>query len=140
MKTHADIWLKSLTKDHESSLKKQQEDVNSLRRQLDHVISFTKWATGSQSGTALLYCKRLVCTTAVRIASKLKSDCCLCCLLEKSWSHICYLLGWPQQLACLNLNLSSAASPLALITSLNSKSLFVSQDHFSDSLSDESKL
>lgn len=49
-----------LTKDHELSLKKQQEDVNALRRHLDHVISFTKWATESHSGTALLYCKRLV--------------------------------------------------------------------------------
>lgn len=67
MQTHAEICFKTLTKDHESNLKKQQEDVNSLRRQLDHVISFTKWATGSQSGTALLYCKRLVCTTAFSI-------------------------------------------------------------------------
>lgn len=42
------------------ALKKQQEDVNSLSRHLDHVINFTKWATASHSGTALLYCKRLV--------------------------------------------------------------------------------
>ncbi|XP_070848094.1 transcription intermediary factor 1-alpha isoform X2 [Chaetodon trifascialis] len=52
--------LEALTKDHEMGLKKQQEDVNSLRRHLDHVISFTKWATASHSGTALLYCKRLI--------------------------------------------------------------------------------
>ncbi|XP_026182935.1 transcription intermediary factor 1-alpha isoform X2 [Mastacembelus armatus] len=52
--------LEALTKDHELGLKKQQEDVNSLSRHLDHVISFTKWATASQSGTALLYCKRLI--------------------------------------------------------------------------------
>ncbi|XP_061662848.1 transcription intermediary factor 1-alpha isoform X3 [Syngnathoides biaculeatus] len=52
--------LESLTKDHELGLKKQQEEVNLLRRQLDHVISFTKWATASHSGTALLYCKRLI--------------------------------------------------------------------------------
>ncbi|XP_026219443.1 transcription intermediary factor 1-alpha isoform X2 [Anabas testudineus] len=52
--------LESLTKDHELALKKQQEDVNSLSRHLDHVISFTKWATASHSGTALLYCKRLI--------------------------------------------------------------------------------
>lgn len=52
--------LETLTKDHELSLKKQQEDVNSLSRHLDHVISFTKWATASHSGTALLYCKRLI--------------------------------------------------------------------------------
>ncbi|KAM4615094.1 transcription intermediary factor 1-alpha-like isoform 2-T2 [Polymixia lowei] len=52
--------LEALTKDHETGLKKQQEDVNSLTRHLDHVISFTKWATASHSGTALLYCKRLI--------------------------------------------------------------------------------
>ncbi|KAF7648710.1 hypothetical protein LDENG_00152880 [Lucifuga dentata] len=52
--------LDALTKDHEVGLKKQQEDVNSLTRHLDHVIRFTKWATASQSGTALLYCKRLI--------------------------------------------------------------------------------
>ncbi|XP_077399639.1 transcription intermediary factor 1-alpha isoform X2 [Vanacampus margaritifer] len=52
--------LEALTKDHELGLKKQQDEVNSLRRQLDHVISFTKWATASHSGTALLYCKRLI--------------------------------------------------------------------------------
>ncbi|XP_049616802.1 transcription intermediary factor 1-alpha isoform X1 [Syngnathus scovelli] len=52
--------LETLTKDHELGLKKQQDEVNLLRRQLDHVISFTKWATASHSGTALLYCKRLI--------------------------------------------------------------------------------
>ncbi|XP_047430938.1 transcription intermediary factor 1-alpha isoform X2 [Mugil cephalus] len=52
--------LEALTKDHELSLKKQQDDVNSLSRHLDHVINFTKWATASHSGTALLYCKRLI--------------------------------------------------------------------------------
>ncbi|KAG7496104.1 transcription intermediary factor 1-alpha-like isoform X1 [Solea senegalensis] len=52
--------LEGLTKEHEVGLKKQQEDVNSLSRHLDHVISFTKWATASHSGTALLYCKRLI--------------------------------------------------------------------------------
>ncbi|XP_019134501.2 transcription intermediary factor 1-alpha isoform X2 [Larimichthys crocea] len=52
--------LEALTKDHEVGLKKQQEDINCLSRHLDHVISFTKWATASHSGTALLYCKRLI--------------------------------------------------------------------------------
>ncbi|XP_030628991.1 transcription intermediary factor 1-alpha [Chanos chanos] len=52
--------LEALTKDHETVLKKQQEDVSSLSKHLDHVISFTKWATASNSGTALLYCKRLI--------------------------------------------------------------------------------
>lgn len=57
---HKGIFSQSLTKDHELALKKRQADVNALSRQLDHVISFTKWATESHSGTALLYCKRLV--------------------------------------------------------------------------------
>uniref|UniRef100_A0A3P9NV87 RING-type E3 ubiquitin transferase n=1 Tax=Poecilia reticulata TaxID=8081 RepID=A0A3P9NV87_POERE len=52
--------LEALTKDHDLALKKQQDDINALTRQLDHVISFTKWATASHSGTALLYCKRLI--------------------------------------------------------------------------------
>lgn len=54
------MFLQTLTKDHESGLRKQQDDVSSLTRHLDHVISFTKWATANHSGTALLYCKRLV--------------------------------------------------------------------------------
>lgn len=52
--------LEALTKDHELGLKKQQDDVSTLSKHLDHVISFTKWATDSHSGTALLYCKRLI--------------------------------------------------------------------------------
>lgn len=52
--------LETLTKDHETVLKKQHEDVSSLTKHLDHVIGFTKWATASNSGTALLYCKRLI--------------------------------------------------------------------------------
>ncbi|KAJ8401392.1 hypothetical protein AAFF_G00386230 [Aldrovandia affinis] len=52
--------LEGLMKDHESGLRKQQEDVSSLSRHLNHVIDFAKWATASSSGTALLYCKRLI--------------------------------------------------------------------------------
>ncbi|XP_042578332.1 transcription intermediary factor 1-alpha-like isoform X2 [Cyprinus carpio] len=52
--------LEAITKDHETLLKKQQQDVTSLSTHLDHVINFTKWATASNSGTALLYCKRLI--------------------------------------------------------------------------------
>ncbi|KAG5845166.1 hypothetical protein ANANG_G00135950 [Anguilla anguilla] len=52
--------LEGLMKDHESGLRKQQEDVSSLSRHLNHVINFTKWATASSSGTALLYSKRLI--------------------------------------------------------------------------------
>uniref|UniRef100_A0A672QMI3 RING-type E3 ubiquitin transferase n=1 Tax=Sinocyclocheilus grahami TaxID=75366 RepID=A0A672QMI3_SINGR len=52
--------LEAITKDHETLLKKQKQDVTSLSTHLDHVINFTKWATASNSGTALLYCKRLI--------------------------------------------------------------------------------
>ncbi|XP_057184870.1 transcription intermediary factor 1-alpha isoform X2 [Triplophysa rosa] len=52
--------LEAITKDHETLLKKQQQDVMSLSTHLDHVINFTQWATASNSGTALLYCKRLI--------------------------------------------------------------------------------
>lgn len=52
--------LEALTKDHELGLKKQQDDAGCLSRHLDHVINFTKWATASNSGTALLYCKRSI--------------------------------------------------------------------------------
>lgn len=64
--TKVNLCSQSLTKDHELSLKKQQEDVNTLRKHLDHVISFAKWATESHSGTALLYCKRLVSDLAAK--------------------------------------------------------------------------
>uniref|UniRef100_A0A3Q1FCM0 RING-type E3 ubiquitin transferase n=1 Tax=Acanthochromis polyacanthus TaxID=80966 RepID=A0A3Q1FCM0_9TELE len=52
--------LEAVTKDHESVLQKQQEDIGYLSRHLDHVISFTKWATARNGGMALLYCKRLI--------------------------------------------------------------------------------
>ncbi|TKS73711.1 Transcription intermediary factor 1-alpha [Collichthys lucidus] len=52
--------LEAVTKDHESVLRKQQEDIGFLSRHLDHVINFTKWATARNGGTALLYCKRLI--------------------------------------------------------------------------------
>lgn len=52
--------FQAVTKDHESVLRKQQEDIGYLSRHLDHVINFTKWATARNGGTALLYCKRLV--------------------------------------------------------------------------------
>lgn len=52
--------LEAVTKDHESVLRKQQEDIGYLARHLDHVINFTKWATAKNGGTALLYCKRLI--------------------------------------------------------------------------------
>uniref|UniRef100_A0A3Q4HLE1 RING-type E3 ubiquitin transferase n=1 Tax=Neolamprologus brichardi TaxID=32507 RepID=A0A3Q4HLE1_NEOBR len=52
--------LEAVTKDHESLLRKQQEDIGYLSQHLDHVIDFIKWATAKNGGTALLYCKRLI--------------------------------------------------------------------------------
>uniref|UniRef100_A0A4W5KTF0 Tripartite motif containing 24 n=1 Tax=Hucho hucho TaxID=62062 RepID=A0A4W5KTF0_9TELE len=57
--------LETLTKDHEVGLKKQQEDVSHLTRHLDHVINFTKWATASHSGTALLKMLTYIVQTAL---------------------------------------------------------------------------
>lgn len=54
------LFLQAVTKDHESLLRKQQEDIGYLSQHLDHVIDFIKWATAKNGGTALLYCKRLV--------------------------------------------------------------------------------
>ncbi|XP_031420796.1 transcription intermediary factor 1-alpha-like isoform X2 [Clupea harengus] len=64
--------LETLTKDNRNSLRKQQQDVSSLSRHLDHVITFTKWATGHSGGTALLYCKRLI---LFQISNLLKTKC-----------------------------------------------------------------
>uniref|UniRef100_A0A672HTZ3 RING-type E3 ubiquitin transferase n=1 Tax=Salarias fasciatus TaxID=181472 RepID=A0A672HTZ3_SALFA len=64
--------LESATKDHESVLRKQQEDIGYLSRHLDHVISFTKWATARSGGTALLYCKRLI---LFQIGNLLRAKC-----------------------------------------------------------------
>ncbi|KAJ7997918.1 hypothetical protein DPEC_G00217160 [Dallia pectoralis] len=64
--------LEGLTKDHESGLKKQKEDIGYLSRHLDHVINFTKWATARSGGTALLYCKRLI---LFQIGNLLRAKC-----------------------------------------------------------------
>ncbi|KAM9352169.1 transcription intermediary factor 1-alpha-like [Symphorus nematophorus] len=64
--------LEAATKDHESVLRKQQEDIGYLSRHLDHVISFTKWATARNGGTALLYCKRLI---LFQIGNLLRAKC-----------------------------------------------------------------
>ncbi|KAL0968015.1 hypothetical protein UPYG_G00261100 [Umbra pygmaea] len=64
--------LEGLTKDHESGLKKQKEDIGFLSRHLDHVINFTKWATARSGGTALLYCKRLI---LFQIGNLLRAKC-----------------------------------------------------------------
>uniref|UniRef100_A0A4W5QX52 RING-type E3 ubiquitin transferase n=1 Tax=Hucho hucho TaxID=62062 RepID=A0A4W5QX52_9TELE len=64
--------LEGLTKDHESGLKKQKEDIGYLSRHLDHVINFTKWATARNGGTALLYCKRLI---LFQIGNLLRAKC-----------------------------------------------------------------
>uniref|UniRef100_A0A667YPX9 RING-type E3 ubiquitin transferase n=1 Tax=Myripristis murdjan TaxID=586833 RepID=A0A667YPX9_9TELE len=64
--------LEAVTKDHENVLRKQQEDIGYLSRQLDHVINFTKWATARNGGTALLYCKRLI---LFQIGNLLRAKC-----------------------------------------------------------------
>ncbi|XP_030587656.1 transcription intermediary factor 1-alpha-like [Archocentrus centrarchus] len=64
--------LEALTKDHESLLHKQQEDIGYLSRHLDHVIDFIKWATAKNGGTALLYCKRLI---QFQIGNLLRAKC-----------------------------------------------------------------
>ncbi|XP_053175032.1 transcription intermediary factor 1-alpha-like isoform X2 [Scomber japonicus] len=64
--------LEAVTKDHESVLQKQHEDIGYLSRHLDHVISFTKWATARNGGTALLYCKRLI---LFQIGNLLRAKC-----------------------------------------------------------------
>ncbi|KAK5927673.1 hypothetical protein CgunFtcFv8_012806 [Champsocephalus gunnari] len=64
--------LEAVTKDHESVLRKQQEDIGYLSRHLDHVINFTKWATARNGGTALLYCKRLI---LFQIGNLLRAKC-----------------------------------------------------------------
>ncbi|KAK2842560.1 hypothetical protein Q5P01_012760 [Channa striata] len=64
--------LEAVTKDYESVLRKQQEDIGYLSRHLDHVISFTKWATARNGGTALLYCKRLI---LFQIGNLLRAKC-----------------------------------------------------------------
>ncbi|XP_070687094.1 transcription intermediary factor 1-alpha-like [Pempheris klunzingeri] len=64
--------LEAATKDHESVLRKQQEDIGYLSRHLDHVINFTKWAVARNGGTALLYCKRLI---LFQIGNLLRAKC-----------------------------------------------------------------
>ncbi|XP_029010668.1 transcription intermediary factor 1-alpha-like isoform X2 [Betta splendens] len=64
--------LEAVTKDHESILRKQQEDIGYLSRHLDHVISFTRWATARSGGTALLHCKRLI---LFQIGNLLRAKC-----------------------------------------------------------------
>ncbi|XP_034733991.1 transcription intermediary factor 1-alpha-like isoform X3 [Etheostoma cragini] len=64
--------LEAVTKDHESVLRKQHEDIGYLSRHLDHVINFTEWATARNGGTALLYCKRLI---LFQIGNLLRAKC-----------------------------------------------------------------
>ncbi|KAM4675132.1 transcription intermediary factor 1-alpha isoform 2-T2 [Discoglossus pictus] len=52
--------LESLAKDRRMKLLKQQHEVDSFSKQLEHVVYFSKWAVSSGSSTALLYSKRLI--------------------------------------------------------------------------------
>lgn len=52
--------FQAITKQRKKILQKQQDDIGYLSRHLDHVISFTKWATARRGCAALLHRKRLV--------------------------------------------------------------------------------
>ncbi|TSK13189.1 Transcription intermediary factor 1-alpha [Bagarius yarrelli] len=102
--------LEALTKDHEMVLKKQQEDISSLTKHLDHVISFTKWATASNSGTALLYCKRLI---LYQIQYLLRAKCNTSYVPQSSVRFQCRAAFWASNvdLGSLMVEKSSARQP-----------------------------
>ncbi|KAK3518062.1 hypothetical protein QTP70_033281 [Hemibagrus guttatus] len=102
--------LEALTKDHEMVLKKQQEDISSLTKHLDHVISFTKWATASNSGTALLYCKRLI---LYQIQYLLRAKCNTSYVPQSSVRFQCRAAFWASNvdLGSLVVEKSSARQP-----------------------------
>lgn len=54
------VFFQNVTKEHQSILLKQKEDIGYLSRHLDHVISFAELATARNQGMAFLLCKRLV--------------------------------------------------------------------------------
>ncbi|KAF7664214.1 hypothetical protein LDENG_00184620 [Lucifuga dentata] len=83
--------LETVTKDHESVLRKQQEDVGYLCRHFDHVISFTKWATGRNGGTALLFCKRLI---LFQIGNLLRAKCSTSFIPQSSIRFHCRSSYW----------------------------------------------
>ncbi|XP_060759078.1 transcription intermediary factor 1-alpha isoform X3 [Neoarius graeffei] len=102
--------LEALTKDHEMVLKKQQEDISSLTKHLDHVINFTKWATASNSGTALLYCKRLI---LYQIQYLLRAKCNTSYVPQSSVRFQCRAAFWASNvdLGSLVVEKSSARQP-----------------------------
>uniref|UniRef100_A0A8D0DDH4 RING-type E3 ubiquitin transferase n=1 Tax=Sander lucioperca TaxID=283035 RepID=A0A8D0DDH4_SANLU len=112
--------LEALTKDHELGLKKQQEDVNCLTRHLDHVISFTKWATASHSGTALLYCKRLI---LFQIHYLMRASCNPSIVPQSSVRFQCRSGFWATNvdLATVLLKFVKSSSCSLLLTLLNTK-------------------
>ncbi|GAA6105806.1 transcription intermediary factor 1-alpha isoform X5 [Tachysurus ichikawai] len=102
--------LEALTKDHEMVLKKQQEDISTLTKHLDHVIGFTKWATASNSGTALLYCKRLI---LYQIQYLLRAKCNTSYVPQSSVRFQCRAAFWASNvdLGSLVVEKSSARQP-----------------------------
>uniref|UniRef100_A0A3P8SBZ8 RING-type E3 ubiquitin transferase n=1 Tax=Amphiprion percula TaxID=161767 RepID=A0A3P8SBZ8_AMPPE len=83
--------LEAVTKDHESVLRKQQEDIGYLSRHLDHVISFTKWATARNGGMALLYCKRLI---LFQIGNLLQAKCSVSFVPQSTVRFQCLASYW----------------------------------------------
>uniref|UniRef100_A0A3B4VPQ5 RING-type E3 ubiquitin transferase n=1 Tax=Seriola dumerili TaxID=41447 RepID=A0A3B4VPQ5_SERDU len=83
--------LEAATKDHETVLRKQQEDIGYLSRHLDHVINFTKWATAKNGGTALLYCKRLI---LFQIGNLLRAKCSTSFIPQSSVRFQCRSSYW----------------------------------------------
>ncbi|XP_058500387.1 transcription intermediary factor 1-alpha-like [Solea solea] len=83
--------LEAVTKDHESVLRKQQEDVGYLSRHLDHVIKFTKWATAKNGGTGFLYTKRLI---LFQIENLLRAKCSTSFIPQSTVHFQCRSLYW----------------------------------------------
>ncbi|XP_056455086.1 transcription intermediary factor 1-alpha-like [Gadus chalcogrammus] len=83
--------LEEVTKSHESTLKKQQQDIGYLSRHLDHVINFTSWATQRNGGTAFLYCKRLI---LFQIGNLLQAKCTTSFIPQSSVRFQCRSAYW----------------------------------------------
>ncbi|KAL2093892.1 hypothetical protein ACEWY4_011204 [Coilia grayii] len=100
--------LEALTKDHRSSLRKQQQDVSSLSRHLDHVITFTKWATGHGGGTALLHCKRLI---LFQIRNLLRTKCSTAFVPQNIVHFQCQSAYWASSVELGSLMVERVPSP-----------------------------
>ncbi|XP_034542169.1 transcription intermediary factor 1-alpha-like [Notolabrus celidotus] len=100
--------LEAVTKDHESVLRKQQEDISYLSRHLDHVIKFTKWATARSGGTALLYCKRLI---LFQIGNLLRAKCSTSFIPQSTARFQCRAAYWASNVDLGSLVMESVPGP-----------------------------